>query len=181
MVPLMLAGHLTNVTRGWACKPAYAPCDSVFAPGKPWKGMHMWEWFYQESRLKCWQVVKVSRLSIRAAPSCPELSRGERGVRTDTFCSSVKERHAQVIPVTPLGCSPGMHYSGSQKHLQPEDMLEFMCKTYLSGFLFVHVPRAIIFSLGCTIESSGEIWNNPSGQPHPKQLYQNLRGWVPGR
>lgn len=82
--------------------------------------------------------------------------------------SSIKERHAQVISETLLGsvhneslevthCSPGMYYSGSQKHLQPEDMLEFMCKTYLSGLLSVRVPRAIIFSLGCTIESSGEL------------------------
>lgn len=134
-----------------------------------------------ESRLKCWEVVRMSRRFIPAAPSCPELSRGEPGIRTDTFCSSIKERHAQVIPESPLGCSPGMYYLGSQKHLQPEDMLECTCKTYLSGFFSVHVPRAIIFSLGCTIESSGEIWNNPNGQPHPEQFYQNLRKWGPGR
>lgn len=123
----------------------------------------------------------MSRLFIQAAPSCPELPRGELGVRTETFCSSVKERHAQVIPETVLGCSPGMYYSGSQKHLQLEDMLEFMRKTYLSGFLSVHILRVIVFSLGCTRESSGEIWSNPNGQPHPEQLYQNLRRWVPGR
>lgn len=112
--------------------------------------------------------MKANRLFIHATPSCPGLSRAEPGIRTDTFCSSIKERHAQVIPKTLLGsghkeslgvihCSPGMYYSGSQKHLQPEDMLEFMCKTYLSGFLSVHVLGAVIFNLGCTVESSGEL------------------------
>ena len=38
----------------------------------------------------------------------------------------------------------------------------------LSGFLSLHILRAVVFSLGCTLESSGELWNNLDGQAAPQ-------------
>ena len=99
MVPLMPAGHLTNVTGGQTREHACAPCDPVSTPGKPRNGLQKWGRLCKSSRL--YSVVgggaggggKVSRPHNCAASRWSwGAFGGERGIRTDYFLAPPLKR-----------------------------------------------------------------------------------------